>query len=341
MTKAQTPTASPSLQRGRPEPVLTLQQVSKYFKPAKDYRPAQAQDLTPQGFYPALQDLTLEIYPGQVTVLLGANGAGKSTTLACMQGLMKPDEGRVQLLGQNPWQASPQLRAQVGIMLQESGLPQSARPLPLLRHLARLYARPLDPDQLAAQLGIDRYKGSIRRLSGGQKQKVALAAALIGQPKVLFLDEPTAGMDPQARTQVFDLIRQLKEQGVAIILTTHLLDDAQKIADHIYMLHQGRLLASGPIDDFLARGQGKEPELSFQTAPGLSLHKIWPAGPPMGLELTQEAPGHYRLTGPLTPQHLADLTAYWAAQGILPQQLSLAKRSLEDIYLELAEGKDA
>ncbi|HET6242445.1 MAG TPA: ABC transporter ATP-binding protein, partial [Arthrobacter sp.] len=146
-----------------------------------------------------VSDLSLIAERGQVTALLGANGAGKTTTIECAQGLQRRTAGSIRLLGQDPDTAGAGLRARVGVMLQDGGLPPSARPVPLLKHIAGMYQDPWPVDELIRRLGIDTFsRTSVRRLSGGQRQRLALAAALVGNPEVLFLDEPSAGLDPQS-----------------------------------------------------------------------------------------------------------------------------------------------
>ena len=147
----------------------------------------------------------------------------------------------------------PELRAKVGIMLQDGGLPNAMHPIPLLEHISTMYTDPYPVEELAERLGIDAFNGTtIRRLSGGQKQRVSLAAALIGRPDVLFLDEPSAGLDPQSRNVVFDIIREQRELGTAIVLTTHLIDDAQKLADYVYIIENGATVQEGTVSELIA-----------------------------------------------------------------------------------------
>jgi ABC-2 type transport system ATP-binding protein len=199
----------------------------------------------------ALDGATWSAAAGQVTAVLGPNGAGKTTMVECCEGLRRPDAGEVRVLGADPWHASADHRARVGVMLQDGGLPNAARPLPLLRHLASLYAAPADlegPDGLVARLGIEAFGGtSVRRLSGGQRQRVALAAALVGRPQVAFLDEPSAGLDPHARLDVWDLVREVSGAGAAVVLTTHSFEEAERLADHIVVVAQGRVVAEGTL----------------------------------------------------------------------------------------------
>jgi ABC-2 type transport system ATP-binding protein len=279
---------------------------------------------------------------GQVTALLGANGAGKTTTLECAQGLQKRSGGTISLLGQDPATAGADLRSRVGVMLQDGGLPPSARPLPLLRHIAGLYAHPWPVDDLVQRLGIDTFsRTTVRRLSGGQKQRLALAAALVGRPEVLFLDEPSAGLDPQSRQLVFELIGELRDSGMGIILTTHLMDDAQRLADYVYIIDGGRNVAEGTVQELLQRGPAVDAgadhvrTLSFDATPGLDLSGVLPAG----VVVLEERAGSYTATGALTPKHLAALAEWWAAHDVMPAAMTLQARSLEDVFLDIS-GKD-
>ncbi|MCU1519042.1 MAG: transporter [Pseudarthrobacter sp.] len=279
---------------------------------------------------------------GQVTALLGANGAGKTTTIECAQGLQPRSGGTISLLGQDPATAGADLRARVGVMLQDGGLPPSARPIPLLRHIAGMYARPRPVDELVQRLGIDTFsRTSVRRLSGGQKQRLALAAALVGNPEVLFLDEPSAGLDPQSRQLVFELIGELRDAGMGIILTTHLMDDAQRLADYVYIIDSGRNVAEGTVAQLLQRDLEVETgtehirTLFFEAVAGLDLTSVLPAE----ITVSETRAGSYVATGPLTPQHLSSLASWWAAHGIMPGSLSLEARSLEDVFLDIS-GKD-
>ncbi len=281
-----------------------------------------------------LESVSLKAFPGQVTTLLGANGAGKSTTLACAQGLLQPEGGTVELLGQNPFGDNPELRSRVGVMLQDGGLPPSMRPIPLLRHVASLYQKPIDIDALITRLDLESFgTRTIRRLSGGQKQRVALAVALAGDPEVLFLDEPSAGLDPQSRQVVFDLIAELRDAGKAIILTTHLMDDAQRLSDYVYIIDKGCTVAQGTVAELTARA-AEDPDtrpVSFSAPAGLRLPE-----PPAGLRLEETASGQYRLDGVNSPEHLNWLTQWWLKESILPIELNLQSRSLEDVFLEIA-----
>jgi ABC-2 type transport system ATP-binding protein len=196
----------------------------------------------------ALDGATWQAEPGQVTAVLGPNGAGKTTMVECCEGLRRPDSGRVRVLGTDPWRAGAEHRARVGVMLQDGGLPNAARPLSLLRHLSAMYAAPAPLGELTDRLGIGDFAAtSVRRLSGGQRQRVALAAALVGRPQVAFLDEPSAGLDPHARLDVWDLVRGIADDGAAVVLTTHSFEEAERLADHIVVVAGGRVVAAGSL----------------------------------------------------------------------------------------------
>jgi len=201
----------------------------------------------------ALDGLTWSAPAGKVTAVLGPNGAGKTTAIECAVGLGRQDNGHVEVLGADPWTAGPDHRARVGVMLQSGGLPNGTKPLRLLHHLARLYADPADVSVLARRLGITDFTSTtVRRLSGGQKQRLALAAALLGQPEVLFLDEPVAGLDPHGRLDVWDLIREQRDHGRTIVVTTHSFEEAERLADHLVIMNAGRTVAEGTLDEVRA-----------------------------------------------------------------------------------------
>ncbi len=207
---------------------------------------------------------------GRITAVLGPNGAGKTTTMECLEGLQRPDSGTARVLGVDPWRAPDTHRARVGVMLQDGGLPNQATPTRTLRHLANLYADPLPLQPLLTRLGIDAFaQTTVRRLSGGQKQRVALAAALIGNPQVLFLDEPTAGLDPHARLDVWDLIREHRDRGTAVVVTTHSFEEAEKLADHVVIIAQGRVVGDGSLAELTRQSGGRLEDVYFsRTRPG-------------------------------------------------------------------------
>ena len=347
------PSASPTARRRivAEEPALTIKDLIKEFKPSRAFRTKYPERLTASGLYRAVNKVNLRVFPGEVVVLLGANGAGKTTTLACAQGLLKPTRGTVRLLGENPLQADPELRAKVGIMLQDGGLPNAMHPIPLLEHISTMYTDPYPVEELAERLGIDAFNGTtIRRLSGGQKQRVSLAAALIGRPDVLFLDEPSAGLDPQSRNVVFDIIREQRELGTAIVLTTHLIDDAQKLADYVYIIENGATVQEGTVSELIASDGTNRLQYTLD-APTPTREQLLPAHLRAGVELTEKAPytpprdrapsvpGAYELVGALRPEHLAAFTSALAERYLMPISLTMEPKTLEDVFLDIS-GRD-
>ncbi len=199
------------------------------------------------GRHPRILDgLSLTAAAGQVTCLLGPNGAGKTTAIRACTGLVPVVGGTIRVLGAAP--GSKDARTRIGLMPQTTGAWSGIRPLELLRYLSRLYAKPLPVDVLAERLGIDGFaKTPYRRLSGGQQQTVNLAAALIGRPELVFLDEPTAGLDPHNRRASWDLIAELRSAGVAVLLTTHAMDEAARLADFVWIIDRGRIVLHGDV----------------------------------------------------------------------------------------------
>ena len=203
--------------------------------------------------------VSFDVAAGTVLCLLGRNGAGKTTTIECLEGFRRPDGGRVRVLGRDPAGERGTIADRVGVMLQEGGAYQAATPREMLGLYAALYPNPLPVDEVLATVEMhERADSRYRTLSGGEKQRVNLALALIGRPEVLFLDEPTAGMDPAARRRTWRVLEGLRDAGAAILLTTHALDEAARLADVVAVIDRGRLLAldspaalagDGPLED--------------------------------------------------------------------------------------------
>jgi ABC-2 type transport system ATP-binding protein len=214
-----------------------------------------------------LDSVSLAADRGAVTAVLGPNGAGKTTMIRCCTGLLTPDSGRIEVLGMPAGSAAANDR--VGLMPQATGAWSGVRPRELLDYLAGLYATPLPPRQLVAALGIDAFADTpYRRLSGGQQQLVNLAGAIIGRPELVFLDEPTAGLDPHVRRQVWTLIRDLRSAGVAVVLTTHAMDEAEQLADLVVLLDQGRPVASGTVAELTVDRNLEQVFLDLTAPPG-------------------------------------------------------------------------
>jgi ABC-2 type transport system ATP-binding protein len=279
--------------------------------------------------------LDLRAEAGAVTAVLGPNGAGKTTTIECCEGLRRPDAGTVRVLGLDPVHDAGRLRPRVGVMLQDGGLPTGARAGEVLRHLAALHARPLPAADLLDLLGLTPHaRTTVRRLSGGQRQRLALAAAVVGRPDLIFLDEPSAGLDPQSRLAVWSLVERLRTDGVAVLLTTHLMDEAERLADQVVVMDSGRVVAQGSPAELT----GAADSLQFGAPPGLDLTGL---AATLGAAATvaETAPGRYTVQGQdgagLDPQLIAAVTGWCAASGVRPDGLSLGRRTLEDVFLDL------
>lgn len=285
--------------------------------------------------------LDLQATAGAVTAVLGPNGAGKTTTVECCEGLRSPDGGTVRVLGLDPAVDAPALRARVGVMLQDGGLPTGVRAMEMLRHVGRMYAAPRDVDELADRLGLHTFaRTTVRRLSGGQRQRLALATAVVGRPEVVFLDEPSAGMDPQSRHAVWDLVRELRSEGVAVVLTTHLMDEAEGLADVVHVVDHGRVIASGDVPTLLSDGAtGDAPRVRFTARAGLPVGSLATRlsgdGPENSWSAVEDEPGEYVVAGPVAPAALTVLTAWLAEQDALATRLTVGRRTLEDVFLDL------
>jgi len=285
------------------------------------------------GTVTAVDGLSLTARRGEVTAILGPNGAGKTTTIEVCEGYRNADGGAVRVLGLDPGRDGGALRPRVGVMLQSGGIPPSVPAGEYLTLLSRFHARPLDPRWLLGVVGLT---GSARtpykRLSGGQQQRLSLAAAVIGRPDLVFLDEPTAGMDPQARHATWDLIGSLRGDGVSVILTTHFMDEAERLSDHVVIIDAGREVADGSPAELT----GSAGQLRFRAEPGLDTDSLLSALPPDST--AKESPaGHYLIEvhGPVEPGLLAAVTAWCAERGVLPSTLRIESRTLEDVFLEL------
>jgi ABC-2 type transport system ATP-binding protein len=281
----------------------------------------------------AVAGLSMNAARSEVTAVLGPNGAGKTTTIEACEGYRRPDEGIVRVLGLDPIKDAAKLRPRVGVMLQSGGIPTTARPADYLKVTASFYAHPVDPAMLLDRLGLAQSaRTPFRRLSGGQQQRLALAAAIIGRPELVFLDEPTAGLDPQARLATWDLIAGLKASGATVILTTHYLEEAERLADQVVIVDHGKLVTQGTPAELT----GSQGQLRFRAEPGLDTSGLLVALPPASM--VKESPaGAYLVELPagIDPQVVATVTAWCAEQGVLAKNLRIESRTLEDVFLEL------
>ena len=283
--------------------------------------------------------LSFEVRRGEVFALLGPNGAGKTTTVEILEGYRAPSAGLVRVLGLDPIGDAPKLKPRIGVMLQDGGVAPSMRSLEALELYASFYAAPLAPRPLLRLVGLeDAERTRYRALSGGQKQRLSLALALVGQPELVFLDEPTAGMDPQARRATWEIVRSLKRDGVTVLLTTHFMEEAEQLADRVAIVDGGRLVA---LDAPSALGQAGGPpdELRFRAKPGLP---IGPLSERLGsCRLSEPRPGEYLVEGGIDPSTVAEVAAWLAERGDLLSELRVGRQSLEDVFLRLTSDESA
>ncbi len=284
----------------------------------------------------AVDGLSLSVARGTITAVLGPNGAGKTTTLETCEGYRTPQAGRVRVLGRDPQADRRDLLPRIGVMLQNGGAWSGVRAIEMLSHIAALHAHPLPVPMLVERLGLESCgRTPYRRLSGGQQQRLALAMAVVGRPELVFVDEPTAGMDPQARRTTWELLSELRTDGVTIVLTTHYMDEAERLADQVHVIDRGRLIASGsPFA--LTRGSGDSTIRLVVTEP-------FPPEAPASLAATlghgtdvRTVDAHSLLiTGPADASTLAKVSAWCEEHGVLPESMSLGRRTLEDVFLQI------
>ena len=290
----------------------------------------------------AVDRLSLVGEPGQVVALLGPNGAGKTSTVEALEGYRKPTGGSVRVLGLDPTRDHAALVPRIGVMLQRGGVYPMLGPTRILHLFARYYDDPEDPDRLIEQVGLASVSRTPwRRLSGGEQQRLSLALALVGRPDVLFLDEPTAGVDPEGRIAVREIIATQRDRGRCVILTTHELDEAERLADQVIIIDNGRMLAAGnPADLASSAADGA---IRFTTEAGIDTAALVVATG-AGSTVAEERPGAYRLgpaPGASTPATIAALAGWLADRGLALGDLRTG-RSLEEAYLAITgSGRDA
>ncbi|MCX2163724.1 ABC transporter ATP-binding protein [Corynebacterium auriscanis] len=314
----------------------------------------------------AVDHLSLHVNAGEVVSILGPNGAGKTTTIEMCEGFGSPDSGTVRVFGLDPSTNSDEVRARIGVMLQGGGAYPGIRVGEMIRLVASYYDNPLDPGWLMETVGLTKHaKTPYRRLSGGQQQRLSLACALVGRPELVFLDEPTAGLDAQSRLAVWELIRALRRDGASVVLTTHLMDEAENLSDRIYIIDRGQLVAGGTTEQIISgevgsvrtdirsenrAARGVETKRQTQNPPRRVTFQLadsqrdvqWLAQAVREeldepkVEMTATRPGWWELTHlDVTPAALALLTAKFAEHDILIRSIEVDKRSLEDVFLDI------
>jgi ABC-2 type transport system ATP-binding protein len=283
----------------------------------------------------AVDGIDFSVGDGEIFALLGPNGAGKTTTVEILEGYRTRDAGSVRVLGVDPATAGADYRARIGVVLQSAGFEEEFTVRELVRLQTRLYPRGHDADDLIALVGLgDKRATRVKGLSGGQRRRLDLALGLAGAPDLLFLDEPTTGFDPAARHHAWDLIANLRERGTTILLTTHYLEEAQRLADRVAVMRGGRLVATG-TPARLRAGCDLPTMIGFRLPPGVPASELPVlSGPPtadadrMSLSSRTPVTDSWRLTG-------------WARErGLELPEFTVSPPTLEDVYLALTEGRD-
>lgn len=284
----------------------------------------------------AVDGLSMRVDLGSITAVLGPNGAGKTTTLETCEGYRRVQQGTVRVLGLDPIRQRNALLPRIGVMLQSGGAWSGVRAMEMLDHIAALHAHPLDTSMLSDRLGLaDCGRTPYRRLSGGQQQRLGLAMALVGRPELVFVDEPTAGMDPQGRRTTWELLEEVRADGVTVVLTTHHMEEAERLADLVHIIDRGQLIATGTPAQ-LTRGGHSATIRLIVTRP-------FPDHAPQSLAVQLGADAEVRqldavsmlITGPADATTLARVSRWCEEHDVLPESLLLGQRTLEDAFLEL------
>jgi ABC-2 type transport system ATP-binding protein len=277
--------------------------------------------------------VTFEVQPGEVFALLGPNGAGKTTTVEILEGYRRPDAGDVRVLGLDPLRDSQELKPRVGLMLQQGGIYPQITPREALRLFASFYPDPEDPGELLGRLELDAVaRTHFRQLSGGEKQRLALGLALVGKPQLMFLDEPTTAMDPQARRATWEIIRSQRARGATVLLTTHFMDEAEQLADRVAIIDRGRLVAldtprglRGTVGD----------QIRFLASPPVAPDAVAAALELPTSVVERDSHGALIVKAEPTPTLISTLASWLAREGVLLLELHAGSRSLEQAFLAL------
>jgi ABC-2 type transport system ATP-binding protein len=279
----------------------------------------------------AVDDLSFSAEAGQVVALLGPNGAGKTTTVETLEGYRSPTSGAVRVLDLDPIADHARLAPRIGVMLQKGGIYPGIRPVEAVRLFAAFYDDPEDPSALLDRLGLTAVaRTQLRRLSGGEQQRLSLALALIGKPEVAFLDEPTAGVDVGGRQVIRQVIGELRERGTCVLLATHELDEAERVADRVVIVDHGKVLASGTPAELMSPVD--RASFAFGTPASIDVGAL---SAHLAVEVVEVRPGEYRVDAPPSPLTVAALTAWLAERDLALADLRAGRQSLEDVFLRL------
>jgi ABC-2 type transport system ATP-binding protein len=280
----------------------------------------------------ALRGVSFDVQEGEVFGLLGPNGAGKTSTVEILEGLRPADSGIVTVCGLDPQTPGNDFKQEIGAVLQATALPDKLRVGEAVAMFASFYTRRRDPAALLKRFGLEEKRNTFySQLSGGQKQRLALAMSLVNEPRVLFLDEPTAGLDPQVRREIYTIIEELKKERKTILLTTHYIEEAEKLCDRVAIVDQGRVIAQGTPRELKQRSAGTT-RIELRLArpePDAALKQL------EGVADCLASNGAYVVHSTRVPQTIVSLVKYLEAQGNELSSLDIAAPSLEDVFLEL------
>jgi ABC-2 type transport system ATP-binding protein len=284
------------------------------------------------GSVEALRGVSFAVAEGEVFGLLGPNGAGKTTTVEILEGLRNPDRGQVRVCGMDPQKAGDDFKQRVGAVLQSTSLPDKLRVEEALTLFSHFYRRRRDPAELLRRFQLEEKRHAFySELSGGQKQRLALALALVNDPSVLFLDEPTAGLDPQVRREIYTIIEELKKEKKTLLLTTHYIEEAERLCDRVAIIDSGRLIALGTPHELKQRSGSAtriQVRLAHAAADG-ALRQL------EGVTDCRELDGSMVMHSTRPPQTIVALVKHLETQGNELQSLEIASPSLEDVFIEL------
>ena len=281
------------------------------------------------GHTTAVGGVDFEIDQGEVVAILGPNGAGKTTTVEMIEGFRRPDAGEIEVLGGNPVDRDPRLMDRIGIVLQQSGMEEELTVAESIDAQRRVYTDPMTVDHAVETVGLaEKRDERVKNLSGGQRRRLDLALGIVGNPELLFLDEPTTGFDPAARRRSWEAIKGFAARGTTIVLTTHYLEEAQELADRVMVMARGTIVASGPPDDLGERKAGTT-TIRFRIDPAR-------AGD-LGVESAADGAVELSTTDPVPM--VARLTSEAVRQGIAMSALEVSRLTLEEAYLRLLDGE--
>src|SRR6204780_1295467 len=298
-----------------PEPVIQVENLIKRY-----------------GELEAVRGVSFTVDEGEVFGLLGPNGAGKTTTVEILEGLRNLDGGRVSVCGLDPHRDSVKLKNEIGAALQSTSLPDKLKTFEAIKLFAGFYSRRRDPEELLKRFGLVEKRDTFySKLSGGQKQRLALAMALVNNPRVLFFDEPTAGLDPQVRREIYDIIDELRREKKTIVMTTHYIEEAERLCDRVAIVDHGKVVALGTPRELKTRSGGTtriEVRLAKPEADG-ALKKL------EGVADARELDGAYVIHSHRPPKTIVDLVKHLEAEGNKLISLEIASPSLEDVFIEM------